>query len=121
MRSYTGPKETQVYNYEDLKPFLADIALERARSGRSARPVSFDQGMERALIAHVEIEQGIEGLVHVSEMDWTNKNVHPSKVVALGDEVGVPAAPVLVGERGYVGADGVGGGDAGRGLSATAR
>lgn len=35
----------------------------------------------------VEIEQGIEGLVHVSEMDWTNKNVHPSKVVALGDEV----------------------------------
>ena len=37
----------------------------------------------------VEIEQGIEGLVHVSEMDWTNKNVHPSKVVALGDEVEV--------------------------------
>ena len=37
----------------------------------------------------VEVEQGIEGLVHVSEMDWTNKNVHPSKVVALGDEVGV--------------------------------
>ena len=37
----------------------------------------------------VEIEQGIEGLVHVSEMDWTNKKVHPSKVVALGDEVEV--------------------------------
>ena len=37
----------------------------------------------------VEIEQGIEGLVHVSEMDWTNKNVHPSKVVQLGDEVEV--------------------------------
>ena len=36
-----------------------------------------------------EIEQGIEGLVHVSEMDWTNKNVHPSKVVQLGDEVEV--------------------------------
>jgi len=34
----------------------------------------------------VEIEQGIEGLVHVSEMDWTNKNVHPSKVVQVGDE-----------------------------------
>ena len=32
-------------------------------------------------------DAGIEGLVHVSEMDWTNKNVHPSKVVALGDEV----------------------------------
>ncbi|TMH83334.1 MAG: 30S ribosomal protein S1 [Betaproteobacteria bacterium] len=39
--------------------------------------------------AFVEVEQGIEGLVHVSEMDWTNKNVHPSKVVALGDEVEV--------------------------------
>jgi small subunit ribosomal protein S1 len=37
----------------------------------------------------VEIEPGIEGLVHVSEMDWTNKNVNPSKVVALGDEVEV--------------------------------
>ena len=39
--------------------------------------------------AFVEIEQGIEGLVHVSEMDWTNKNVHPSKGVQLGDEVEV--------------------------------
>lgn len=39
--------------------------------------------------AFVEIEQGIEGLVHVSEMDWTNKNVHPSKVVQLSDEVEV--------------------------------
>ena len=39
--------------------------------------------------AFVEIEQGIEGLVHVTEMDWTNKNVHPSKVVQLGDEVEV--------------------------------
>src|SRR2546426_624738 len=39
--------------------------------------------------AFVEVEQRIEGLVHVSEMDWTNKNVHPSKVVALGDEVEV--------------------------------
>src|SRR5215475_13197179 len=39
--------------------------------------------------AVVEIEQGIEGLVHVSEMDWTNKNVHPTKVVQLGDEVEV--------------------------------
>ena len=37
--------------------------------------------------AFVEVEQGIEGLVHVSEMDWTNKNIHPSKVVQLGDEV----------------------------------
>ncbi len=39
--------------------------------------------------AFVEIEPGIEGLVHVSEMDWTNKNVSPSKVVQLGDEVEV--------------------------------
>ncbi len=37
----------------------------------------------------VEIEDGVEGLVHVSEMDWTNKNIHPSKVVNLGDEVEV--------------------------------
>ncbi len=37
----------------------------------------------------VEIEPGIEGLVHVSEMDWTNKNVNPSKVVSLGEEVEV--------------------------------
>ncbi len=39
--------------------------------------------------AFVEIEPGIEGLVHVSEMDWTNKNVSPSKVVSLGEEVEV--------------------------------
>jgi small subunit ribosomal protein S1 len=39
--------------------------------------------------AFVEVEAGIEGLVHVSEMDWTNKNVDPKKVVQLGDEVEV--------------------------------
>ena len=39
--------------------------------------------------AFVEVEAGIEGLVHVSEMDWTNKNVDPRKVVTLGDEVEV--------------------------------
>ncbi|MCS6810986.1 MAG: 30S ribosomal protein S1 [Tepidimonas sp.] len=39
--------------------------------------------------AFVELEPGIEGLVHVSEMDWTNKNVAPNKVVAIGDEVEV--------------------------------
>jgi len=39
--------------------------------------------------AFVEIEAGIEGLVHVSEMDWTNKNVHPSKVCQVGDEIEV--------------------------------
>jgi small subunit ribosomal protein S1 len=39
--------------------------------------------------AFVEIEEGVEGLVHVSEMDWTNKNVHPSKICHEGDEVEV--------------------------------
>ncbi|HAY45502.1 MAG TPA: 30S ribosomal protein S1 [Gammaproteobacteria bacterium] len=39
--------------------------------------------------AFVEIEEGVEGLVHVSEMDWTNKNVHPSKITTLGDEIQV--------------------------------
>ncbi len=37
----------------------------------------------------VEIEEGVEGLVHVSEMDWTNKNIHPSKVVSVGEKVKV--------------------------------
>lgn len=37
----------------------------------------------------VELEQGVEGLVHMTEMDWTNKNIHPSKVVQLNDEVEV--------------------------------
>ena len=36
-----------------------------------------------------ELEEGVEGLVHVAEMDWTNKNIHPSKVVQLGDEIDV--------------------------------
>jgi small subunit ribosomal protein S1 len=36
-----------------------------------------------------EIEEGVDGLVHVSEMDWTNKNIHPSKVVSVGDETEV--------------------------------
>src|SRR3989344_5813295 len=37
----------------------------------------------------VEIENGVEGLVHMSEMDWTNKNIHPSKIVKPGDEIEV--------------------------------
>ncbi|MEP4544737.1 MAG: 30S ribosomal protein S1 [Saccharospirillum sp.] len=36
-----------------------------------------------------ELEEGVEGLVHVSEMDWTNKNIHPSKVVSVGDDIEV--------------------------------
>jgi small subunit ribosomal protein S1 len=39
--------------------------------------------------AFVELEEGVEGLVHVSEMDWTNKNVHPTKICHVGDEVEV--------------------------------
>ena len=39
--------------------------------------------------AFVEIEEGVEGLVHVSEMDWTNRNIHPSRVVQIGDDTQV--------------------------------
>jgi len=46
-----------------------------------------------------EIEEGVEGLVHVSEMDWTNKNIHPSKVVDLGDEVEVMVLEIDEGRR----------------------
>jgi small subunit ribosomal protein S1 len=49
--------------------------------------------------AFVEVEAGIEGLVHVSEMDWTNKNVHPSKVVQVGDEVEVMILEIDQGRR----------------------
>jgi small subunit ribosomal protein S1 len=47
----------------------------------------------------VEIEEGVEGLVHVSEMDWTNKNIHPSKVVHLGDEVEVVVLDIDIDRR----------------------
>ena len=47
----------------------------------------------------VEIEDGVEGLVHVSEMDWTNKNVHPSKLCHLGDEVEVMILDIDVERR----------------------
>ena len=47
----------------------------------------------------VEIEEGVEGLVHVSEMDWTNKNVHPSKVVHLGQEVEVMVLDIVEDRR----------------------
>ncbi len=49
--------------------------------------------------AFVEIEEGVEGLVHVSEMDWTNKNVHPSKLCHLGDEVEVMILDIDVERR----------------------
>ena len=47
----------------------------------------------------VEIEEGVEGLVHVSEMDWTNKNVNPSKIVQIGDEVEVMVIEIDEGRR----------------------
>src|SRR3546814_11312786 len=49
--------------------------------------------------AFVEIEPGVEGLVHVSEMDWTNKNVNPSKVVQVGDELEVKIGRASCRER----------------------
>ncbi len=47
----------------------------------------------------VEIEEGVEGLVHVSEMDWTNKNVNPSKIVQIGEEVEVLVIEIDEGRR----------------------
>ncbi len=49
--------------------------------------------------AFVELEEGVEGLVHVSEMDWTNKNIHPSKVVHVGQEVEVMVLDIDVERR----------------------
>jgi len=49
----------------------------------------------------VEIEEGVEGLVHVSEMDWTNKNVNPAKVVQLGDEVEVMVLELMKSAAGF--------------------
>ena len=47
----------------------------------------------------IEIEDGIEGLVHMSEMDWANKNIHPSKLLSLGDEVEVMVLDIDVDRR----------------------
>ena len=47
----------------------------------------------------IEIEEGVEGLAHVSEMDWTNKNVNPSKIVAVGEEVEAMVVDIDVGKR----------------------
>ena len=66
----------------------ADIALERARSGRSARPVPFDEGMERALMAHVEIEQGIRyALDHQQFVPFFEPQVDLATGAILGFEV----------------------------------
>ena len=61
----------------------------------SVKVLKFDRERNRVSLdltdygCFAELEEGVEGLVHVSEMDWTNKNIHPSKVVQVGDEVDV--------------------------------
>ena len=66
----------------------ADIAMDRARSGRVARPVWFDEGMERALIAHGEVEQGIRfGLEHGQFMPYFEPQVDLSTGEVIGFEV----------------------------------
>ncbi len=63
------------------------IDLTRRYPGGSRVPATVTNLTDYGCFA--EIEEGVEGLVHVSEMDWTNKNVHPTKVVAVGDAVEV--------------------------------
>jgi diguanylate cyclase (GGDEF)-like protein len=66
----------------------ADIALERARSARAARPIWFDEGMERALIAHVEVEQGIRyALEHNQFVPFFEPQVDLSTGAVIGFEV----------------------------------
>ena len=70
----------------------ASMGEERAKLLSTLREGAFVNGVVKNITdygAFVEIEPGIEGLVHVSEMDWTNKNVAPSKLVTLGEEVEV--------------------------------
>src|SRR6266403_1946930 len=70
----------------------ASMGEERARLLETLKEGAVVRGTVKNITdygAFVEIEAGIEGLVHVSEMDWTNKNVDPRKVVQLGDEVEV--------------------------------
>src|SRR5436190_983887 len=70
----------------------ASMGEERAKLMETLKEGSIVRGVVKNIAdygAFVELEPGIEGLVHVSEMDWTNKNVAPSKVVSLGDEVEV--------------------------------
>ena len=70
----------------------ASMGEERAKLLETLKEGAIVKGIVKNITdygAFVEIEAGIEGLVHVSEMDWTNKNVDPKKVVQLGDEVEV--------------------------------
>src|SRR5918995_1407655 len=70
----------------------ASMGEERAKLMETLREGAIVHGVVKNIAdygAFVEIEPGIEGLVHVSEMDWTNKNVAPSKMVSLGEEVEV--------------------------------
>ena len=70
----------------------ANMGEERAKLLETLQEGAIVKGIVKNITdygAFVEVEAGIEGLVHVSEMDWTNKNVDPRKVVTLGDEVEV--------------------------------
>ena len=70
----------------------ASMGEERAKLMETLKEGAIVKGIVKNITdygAFVEIEAGIEGLVHVSEMDWTNKNVDPRKVVTLGEEVEV--------------------------------
>ena len=70
----------------------ANMGEERAKLLETLKEGAIVKGIVKNITdygAFVEVEAGIEGLVHVSEMDWTNKNVDPRKVVTLGDEVEV--------------------------------
>ena len=70
----------------------ANMGEERAKLLATLKEGAIVKGIVKNITdygAFVEIETGIEGLVHVSEMDWTNKNVDPKKIVQLGEEVEV--------------------------------
>ena len=77
--------------FVERKSPAADAECEFAHAGRLPRvaETAVALGREQSSEFDVEIEEGVEGLVHVSEMDWTNKNIHPSKVVNVGDVVEV--------------------------------
>jgi len=68
---------------DEIDVVVLKFDSERNRVSLGMKQLATDYG------CFVEIEDGVEGLVHVSEMDWTNKNVNPNKVVKLGDEVEV--------------------------------
>ena len=108
--SWDEPGEEAVREYkkgDEIETVILSIDSERERISLGIKQLSddpfvsyvgeFEKGsIVNGVVASVEaksamitLKDGVEGLVHVSEMDWTNKNVHPSKVVQLGDVVDV--------------------------------